>query len=144
MWCYRRLLKVLWTEKKTKKEIITQMTDVGERLLQQLMKRNLDYGVIRKRKKRAESHKNFAHADDDTAEKETPEESFSKWLALKNDGYGAARSRYYSNRSADWQAAMTYGYISARINKTLLEEAGHSKENFIASCEFNGFQCSPA
>ncbi|GFR60878.1 endonuclease-reverse transcriptase [Elysia marginata] len=42
MWCYRRLLKVPWTEKKTNKEII-QMVDVGERLLQQLMKRKLRY-----------------------------------------------------------------------------------------------------
>ncbi|GFR59245.1 endonuclease-reverse transcriptase [Elysia marginata] len=32
MWCYRRLLKVPWIEKKTNKEII-QMADVGERLL---------------------------------------------------------------------------------------------------------------
>ncbi|GFR87031.1 endonuclease-reverse transcriptase [Elysia marginata] len=42
MWCYRRLLKVPWTEKKTNKEII-QMADVDERLLQQLMKRKLKY-----------------------------------------------------------------------------------------------------
>ncbi|GFS06033.1 eukaryotic translation initiation factor 3 subunit F [Elysia marginata] len=42
MWCYRRLYKVPWTEKKTNKEII-QMADVGERLLQQLMKRKLRY-----------------------------------------------------------------------------------------------------
>ncbi|GFR70857.1 eukaryotic translation initiation factor 3 subunit F [Elysia marginata] len=42
MWCYRRPLKVPWTEKKTNKEII-QMADVGERLLQQLMKRKLRY-----------------------------------------------------------------------------------------------------
>ncbi|GFR64514.1 hypothetical protein ElyMa_001924700 [Elysia marginata] len=40
MWYYRRLLKVPWTEKKTNKEII-QVSDVGERLLQQLMKRKL-------------------------------------------------------------------------------------------------------
>ncbi|GFR73625.1 F-box only protein 39-like [Elysia marginata] len=39
IWCYRRLLKVPWTEK-SNKEII-QMADVGERLLQQLMKRKL-------------------------------------------------------------------------------------------------------
>ncbi|GFR87268.1 endonuclease-reverse transcriptase [Elysia marginata] len=31
MWCYRKPLKVPWTEKKTNKEII-QMADVGERL----------------------------------------------------------------------------------------------------------------
>ncbi|GFR64234.1 eukaryotic translation initiation factor 3 subunit F [Elysia marginata] len=42
MWCYRRILKVPWTEKKTNKEII-QMADVGERLLQQLMKRKPRY-----------------------------------------------------------------------------------------------------
>ncbi|GFS23396.1 eukaryotic translation initiation factor 3 subunit F [Elysia marginata] len=42
MWCYRRLLKVPWTEKKTNKEIL-QMADVGERLLQQLMKRKPRY-----------------------------------------------------------------------------------------------------
>ncbi|GFS25833.1 2-aminoethylphosphonate--pyruvate transaminase [Elysia marginata] len=42
MWCYRRLLKIPWTEKKTNKDII-QMADVGERLLQQLMKRKLRY-----------------------------------------------------------------------------------------------------
>ncbi|GFR82201.1 endonuclease-reverse transcriptase [Elysia marginata] len=42
MWCYRRLLKVPWPEKKTDKEI-TQMANVGERLLQQLMKRKLRY-----------------------------------------------------------------------------------------------------
>ncbi|GFS04178.1 endonuclease-reverse transcriptase [Elysia marginata] len=43
MWCYRRLLKVPWTEKKTNKEI-EQMDDVGEILLQQLnMKRKLRY-----------------------------------------------------------------------------------------------------
>ncbi|GFR75524.1 endonuclease-reverse transcriptase [Elysia marginata] len=42
MWCYRRLLKVPWTEKKTNKEII-EMADVDERLLQQLMKRKLRY-----------------------------------------------------------------------------------------------------
>ncbi|GFR58208.1 endonuclease-reverse transcriptase [Elysia marginata] len=42
MWCFRRLLKVPWTEKKTNKEIL-QMADVGERLLQQLMKRKLRY-----------------------------------------------------------------------------------------------------
>ncbi|GFS04839.1 eukaryotic translation initiation factor 3 subunit F [Elysia marginata] len=41
MWCYRRLLKVPWTEKKTNKEL--QMADVGERLLQQIMKRKLRY-----------------------------------------------------------------------------------------------------
>ncbi|GFR84062.1 RNA-directed DNA polymerase from mobile element jockey [Elysia marginata] len=34
--------KVCWTEKKNKKEIM-QITDVGERLLQQLMKRKLGY-----------------------------------------------------------------------------------------------------
>ncbi|GFS13095.1 endonuclease-reverse transcriptase [Elysia marginata] len=38
MLCYRRLLNVPWTEKKTNKEI-KQMVGVGERLLQQLMKR---------------------------------------------------------------------------------------------------------
>ncbi|GFR62427.1 endonuclease-reverse transcriptase [Elysia marginata] len=42
MWCYRRLLKVPWTEKKNNKEI-KQMADVGERVLQQLMKRKLGY-----------------------------------------------------------------------------------------------------
>ncbi|GFR60235.1 endonuclease-reverse transcriptase [Elysia marginata] len=42
MWCYRRLLKDPWTEKKTNKEVI-QMADVGERLLQQLIKRKLRY-----------------------------------------------------------------------------------------------------
>ncbi|GFR99910.1 eukaryotic translation initiation factor 3 subunit F [Elysia marginata] len=42
MWCYMRLLKVPWTEKKTNKEII-QMADVSERLLQQLMKQKLGY-----------------------------------------------------------------------------------------------------
>ncbi|GFR76996.1 eukaryotic translation initiation factor 3 subunit F [Elysia marginata] len=42
MWCYRRLLKVPWTEKKNNKEII-QMADVGERLSQQLMKRKIRY-----------------------------------------------------------------------------------------------------
>ncbi|GFS00489.1 endonuclease-reverse transcriptase [Elysia marginata] len=41
MWCYRRLLKVPWTEKKIKE--IIQIEDVGERLLQQLMKRKLRY-----------------------------------------------------------------------------------------------------
>ncbi|GFS00307.1 eukaryotic translation initiation factor 3 subunit F [Elysia marginata] len=40
MWCYRRLLKVSWTEQKNNKEII-QMADVGERLLQQLIKREV-------------------------------------------------------------------------------------------------------
>ncbi|GFR90817.1 eukaryotic translation initiation factor 3 subunit F [Elysia marginata] len=40
MWCQKRLLKVPWTEKENNKEI-TQMADVGERLLQQLMKRKL-------------------------------------------------------------------------------------------------------
>ncbi|GFS18623.1 endonuclease-reverse transcriptase [Elysia marginata] len=45
MWCYRRLLKVPWTEKKTNKEII-QIADVGERLLQQLMKRKLGYAGL--------------------------------------------------------------------------------------------------
>ncbi|GFR94940.1 UDP-glucuronosyltransferase 2A1-like [Elysia marginata] len=39
--CYRRLLKVPWTEKKNKE--IIQMANVGERLLQQLMKRKLGY-----------------------------------------------------------------------------------------------------
>ncbi|GFS24163.1 eukaryotic translation initiation factor 3 subunit F [Elysia marginata] len=42
MRCYRRLLKIPWTEKKTNKEII-QMADVGERLLRQVMKRKLRY-----------------------------------------------------------------------------------------------------
>ncbi|GFS22819.1 endonuclease-reverse transcriptase [Elysia marginata] len=42
MWCYRRLLKVPWTKEKNNKEII-QMADVGERLLQQLMKQKLGY-----------------------------------------------------------------------------------------------------
>ncbi|GFS13184.1 eukaryotic translation initiation factor 3 subunit F [Elysia marginata] len=42
MWCYRRLLKVPWTEKKNNTKII-QMADVNERLLQQLMKRKLGY-----------------------------------------------------------------------------------------------------
>ncbi|GFR83140.1 endonuclease-reverse transcriptase, partial [Elysia marginata] len=42
MWCYRRLLKVPWTEKKNNKEI-KRMGDVGERLLQQLMQRKLGY-----------------------------------------------------------------------------------------------------
>ncbi|GFS05224.1 endonuclease-reverse transcriptase [Elysia marginata] len=42
MWCYRRLLKVPWTEKKTNREII-QMADVDERLLQQLIKRKPRY-----------------------------------------------------------------------------------------------------
>ncbi|GFR60670.1 eukaryotic translation initiation factor 3 subunit F [Elysia marginata] len=41
MLCYRRLLKVPWTEKYNIK--IIQMADVGERLLQQLMKRKLGY-----------------------------------------------------------------------------------------------------
>ncbi|GFR75079.1 eukaryotic translation initiation factor 3 subunit F [Elysia marginata] len=46
MWCYRRLLKVPWTEKKTNKEIIqSQKADVGKRLLQQLMKRKLSVTV---------------------------------------------------------------------------------------------------
>ncbi|GFS26922.1 hypothetical protein ElyMa_007070200 [Elysia marginata] len=40
--CYRRLLKVPCTVKKTDKEII-QMADVCERLLQHLMKRKLGY-----------------------------------------------------------------------------------------------------
>ncbi|GFR71025.1 eukaryotic translation initiation factor 3 subunit F [Elysia marginata] len=42
MWCYRRLLKVPWTEKKNNKEII-ERADVDERLLQQLMKRKLGH-----------------------------------------------------------------------------------------------------
>ncbi|GFR76289.1 endonuclease-reverse transcriptase [Elysia marginata] len=42
LWCYRRFLKVPWTEKKNSKEIV-QMADVWERLLQQLMKRQLRY-----------------------------------------------------------------------------------------------------
>ncbi|GFS22873.1 eukaryotic translation initiation factor 3 subunit F [Elysia marginata] len=40
MWCYSRLLKVPWTEKKNNREII-QMAYVGERLLQQFTKRKL-------------------------------------------------------------------------------------------------------
>ncbi|GFR57857.1 hypothetical protein ElyMa_005347700 [Elysia marginata] len=39
--CYRRLLKVPWTEKNNKD--IIQMADVGERLLQHFMKRKLGY-----------------------------------------------------------------------------------------------------
>ncbi|GFR58002.1 endonuclease-reverse transcriptase [Elysia marginata] len=42
MWRYRRPLNVLWTEEKTNKEII-QIADIGERLLQQLMKRKVRY-----------------------------------------------------------------------------------------------------
>ncbi|GFS23355.1 4-coumarate--CoA ligase [Elysia marginata] len=42
MRCYRRLLKIPWTKNKSNKEII-QMADVGERLLQQLMKLKLRY-----------------------------------------------------------------------------------------------------
>ncbi|GFR89570.1 endonuclease-reverse transcriptase [Elysia marginata] len=42
MWCYRRLLNVPWTEKKTNNEII-KIVGVGEKRLQQLMKRKLRY-----------------------------------------------------------------------------------------------------
>ncbi|GFR90475.1 eukaryotic translation initiation factor 3 subunit F [Elysia marginata] len=42
MWCYRRLLKVPWAEKKNNRGII-QMVNAGKRLLQQLMKQKLGY-----------------------------------------------------------------------------------------------------
>ncbi|GFR64584.1 endonuclease-reverse transcriptase [Elysia marginata] len=42
MCCYRRLLKVPWT---VEKQRILPKADVGERLLQQLMKRKLEYAV---------------------------------------------------------------------------------------------------
>ncbi|GFR69258.1 eukaryotic translation initiation factor 3 subunit F [Elysia marginata] len=45
MWCYRRLLKVPWTEEKSNKEIM-RMANVGEKLLQQLMKRKLGYAGL--------------------------------------------------------------------------------------------------
>lgn len=78
----------------------------------------------------------------DEVNQEKEEETFSKWQALDTKNFGAIK--YYSERGSDWQAAMAYGYISAKASTTVLEQSGHKKENFIASCEFNGYQCSPS
>ncbi|GFR87694.1 eukaryotic translation initiation factor 3 subunit F [Elysia marginata] len=40
MWCYRRVLRISWTEHKTNEEVL-QAADVTERLLDQLIKRKL-------------------------------------------------------------------------------------------------------
>ncbi|GFS05171.1 amiloride-sensitive sodium channel subunit beta-like [Elysia marginata] len=38
---------------------------------------------------------------------------------------------------------MKYAYITARLNNSFVESSGHLIKNMIASCEFNGYQCSP-
>ena len=43
----------------------------------------------------------------------------------------------------EYVAAMTYAYITARLDPTIVESSGNVKEDFIASCRFGGYLCSP-
>ncbi|GFO34209.1 amiloride-sensitive sodium channel subunit gamma [Plakobranchus ocellatus] len=67
--------------------------------------------------------------------------TFNKWDALWTNDNGALS--YYAERDDEWEAAMTYAYITAQLNASFVEQSGHLKKNMIASCEFNGYQCSP-
>ncbi|RUS89854.1 hypothetical protein EGW08_002384 [Elysia chlorotica] len=64
--------------------------------------------------------------------------SFNKWDALSS-----GEINYYAERDDEWEASMMYAYITAKLNNTFVESSGHLIKNLIASCEFNGYQCSP-
>ncbi|GFO34208.1 amiloride-sensitive sodium channel subunit gamma [Plakobranchus ocellatus] len=84
---------------------------------------------------------------------------FSKWDALWLDSNASTSTfvpfrwdmllssfltSFYAKRDEEWEAGVTYAYITAHLNDTVLERVGHKKRNFLASCEFNGYQCSPS
>ncbi|KAK3768071.1 hypothetical protein RRG08_045889 [Elysia crispata] len=64
--------------------------------------------------------------------------TFNKWDALSS-----GETNYYAERDDEWEASMMYAYITAKLNSTFVESSGHLIKNLIASCEFNGYQCSP-
>lgn len=65
--------------------------------------------------------------------------AFNKWDALSSPG-----SNFYAERDDEWEASTTYAYITAKLNETFVENSGHLIKNMIASCEFNGYRCSPS
>ncbi|CAG5120526.1 unnamed protein product, partial [Candidula unifasciata] len=66
--------------------------------------------------------------------------TFNKWAILSKL---SPQSRFYEERDDEYDAAMTYAYITSKLNKSVVEMSGHRKENFIASCDYAGYQCSP-
>ncbi|BFZ02448.1 hypothetical protein BsWGS_05487 [Bradybaena similaris] len=66
--------------------------------------------------------------------------TFNKWAMLSKL---PEESRFYEERDDEYDAAMTYAYITAKLKNSVVEKSGHQKQNFIASCDFAGYQCSP-
>ncbi|CAG5133397.1 unnamed protein product [Candidula unifasciata] len=67
--------------------------------------------------------------------------SFNKWNFLDDPSITA---NYYEERDEEYQASMTYAYITAKLDPLVVEESGHLKNDLIAACRFGGYQCSPA
>lgn len=66
--------------------------------------------------------------------------TFNRWDQLQgsNNSY-----KYYKERDDEYEAAMAYAYVTADVGAEYAEKGGNLKKNFIASCKFNGYQCSP-
>ncbi|XP_035828023.1 amiloride-sensitive sodium channel subunit gamma [Aplysia californica] len=67
--------------------------------------------------------------------------TFNKWDSLDSDIN--VTSKYYDSVDDELEAYLTYAYITAPMDPAVVEMAGHKKKDFIASCKFGGFQCSP-
>ncbi|XP_059174131.1 amiloride-sensitive sodium channel subunit beta-like [Physella acuta] len=65
--------------------------------------------------------------------------TFTKWDMLNSSGAGS----FYQTKDDEYEATMTYAYITAILNSSTVEPAGHQKKDFIASCKFGGYYCSP-
>ncbi|BFY97650.1 hypothetical protein BsWGS_00690 [Bradybaena similaris] len=67
--------------------------------------------------------------------------SFNKWDMLDNPSMAI---NFYEERDEEYEASMTYAYITAKLDPLVVEQSGQLKVDMIAACRFNGYQCSPA
>ncbi|KAK0046492.1 amiloride-sensitive sodium channel subunit beta [Biomphalaria pfeifferi] len=68
--------------------------------------------------------------------------SFCKWEALDQSRDNV--TTFYATKDDEYLASMAYSYITAKLNQSIVENAGHRKNDFIASCKFDSRFCSPA
>ncbi|KAK7496040.1 hypothetical protein BaRGS_00012741 [Batillaria attramentaria] len=66
--------------------------------------------------------------------------SFNKWDALDNENINIS---YYMTRGTEYKAAMAYATLTAKLEPETVKQSGHSLEDLILNCRFNGWQCSP-
>ncbi|XP_076443977.1 epithelial sodium channel subunit gamma-like [Babylonia areolata] len=66
--------------------------------------------------------------------------SFNKWDALDSPGINVS---YYQTRGVEFQAAMAYASLSATLPPDRVKRSGHHLHDFLITCRYDGFRCSP-